>query len=103
MTLVDHECRRKPRDVGRTSNQLAEDQEQLERLYAPPLKIIISILAVIKVKPAQFSALDQPRDDKLDIHIGGMMAEVDQAQRLRPKLGRRKVCRPPIIDDSRVE
>ena len=40
-----------------------------------------------EVEAAELAELDQPGDDHFDVHVGGVMAEVDEAVGLRPEFG----------------
>src|SRR5438132_9762731 len=55
------------------------------------------------MKPRQFAELNQPRDDHLNIHVGRVMAQIDQAERLRPQLARAVIARSPVVDYGRIK
>ena len=104
MRLIEHVCRA---EVGHPAqfgvNQFVEDQEKLERFYRARIQIVIAVLAVVEMKPRKFAELDQAGDNHFNINVGSVVAEVDQAERLGPKLARAVVARPPIVDYRRVE
>src|SRR5438105_4511371 len=55
------------------------------------------------MKARQFAELNQPPDDHLNVHVGRVMAQIDEAERLRPQLARAVIARPPIVDDHRIK
>src|SRR5437660_6869682 len=55
------------------------------------------------MKASQFAELNQPRDDHLDVHVGRVVAQINEADRFRPKLAGAVIARPPIVDYRRIE
>jgi len=89
--LIDHVGRIEsgPRIQG-GFHQFVEDQEQLVRIDRARVQIIVPVLAVIEVKATQLAEAMQPGDDLLDVGVGRMVTQVDQALGLRPELLRGK-------------
>ena len=55
------------------------------------------------METGQFAELNQPGHDHLDIDIGRVMAQVNQAASLWAKLARAIISRAPIVVHSRVK
>ena len=62
-------------------DELVENQEQLKRLDRSRIEVVVSVLAVVEVKPAELAELNQPRDDQLDVDVRRVMAEIDERER----------------------
>src|SRR5919112_291815 len=72
--LVD----RQARQAGGGGGQLAEDQEELERVDRPDDQVVVGVLAVVEVKAAEPPLLVEQGDDLLDVHPVRVVAEVDE-------------------------
>ena len=70
MRLVEHVGRIEAVDLTRLRvDQLIEDQEDPERIDGAGVEVVVAVLRVIEVEPAELAELDQPRDDLLDGRI----------------------------------
>src|ERR1700733_12216670 len=66
MALIDHEGNAGA--LFRTSTKnLVEDAEHLIRINGSEGKIVVGVLAVVEVEPAERSKMQQPRHDLLDV------------------------------------
>src|SRR5690349_6155013 len=104
MRLIEHIRRAEtwnPTQFG--IDQLIKYKEQLKRLYRARIEIIVAILAVVKVKPAEFAELDQPRHYLLDIYIRSVMSQIDEALCPFAQFASAVIAGPPIVNDCRVE
>ena len=61
--------------------ELEEDQEQLERVDRADDQVVVGVLAVVEVEAAEPALGVEQRDDLLDVHALGVVAEVDQHAR----------------------
>ena len=81
--LVEHigrvECR--AFTLGRIG-QLVKHQEQLERIDAARIEVVVAVLAVVEVEATEFAELRKARHDHFDIGVRCMVAQIDQAFRL---------------------
>jgi hypothetical protein len=59
-------------------DQFVEHQEQLVRVDRPGIEIVVAILAVVEMEAAQLAEAVQARHDLLDIHVGRVVAQIDQ-------------------------
>src|SRR6185369_2279439 len=84
-------------------HQLVKNEKELKGFDRSRIKIVVTILAVVEMKTRQLTKLNQPRDDHLDIDIGCVVTEVNQAERFWAKLAGAVVTRAPIIYDCGVE
>ena len=66
-------------------DELAEDQEQLERVDRADDQVVVAVLAVVEVEAAEPALAGEQRDDLLDVDALGVVAEVDQHARARPE------------------
>nr|GEU28680.1 hypothetical protein [Tanacetum cinerariifolium] len=87
--LVQHIGRieRRAFALGRIG-QLVKYQEQLERIDAARIEVVVAILAVVEVETAQLAELRKTRHDHFDVGVGRVVAQIHQAlglvaQRLR--------------------
>ncbi len=102
--LVDHVRRIEVVDAALFGiDQLVEDQEQAVGLDRAGVEVVVAILGIVEVEAAELAELDQTGDDHLDIGVGRMMAEVDQAVRLGSKRLGDQVVGAPVLDDGRIE
>jgi hypothetical protein len=103
--LVEHIRGIEPRDgrIQRRIDQLVENQEQLERFDRPRVEVVVAVLAVVEVEPAELSELDQPRDDLFDVDVRRVVAEIDERERAIAERLRAGIARAPVVDDRRVE
>ena len=60
-------------------DQFVEHQEQAERIDRARIEIVVAIFGIVEVEARQFPRADQPRHDLLDIGVGRMVAEIDEA------------------------
>ena len=81
-------------------DQFIKDKEQAIRINAASVQIVITVLAVIKVKAAEFAELCQAGDDHFDIHIRRMMPKIHEAFCLVAHLLRDQQVSAPVLDDS---
>src|SRR4051794_12704632 len=97
--LVD----RQPGQLPATAGQLAEDQEQLERVHRPDDQVVVGVLAVVEVKAAEAVLLGEQRDDLLDVRPLGVVAEVDEHPRAVAELLAHEQRGAPVGEIGRVE
>jgi hypothetical protein len=79
-------------------DELVENQEQLKGLHRPGIEVVVSVLAVVEMEPAELSELNQARDDQLDVHVRRMMSEIDQRPRAIAELAGAVVARAPVVE-----
>ncbi len=104
MRLVQHMRRLEARRAAQLGiHQLIEDQEQAERIDRAGVEIVVAIFRIVEMEAAQPAELDEARHDHLDIDIGRMMAEIDQAPGVLAEAGGGQVIGPPILDHGRIE
>ena len=104
MRLVDHVRRLKSRArVELGFDQLIEDQEELVRIDSPGVEIVVAVFAVIEMKAPELAEAVQARHDLLDIDIGGVVAEIDQALSFGAELLRRQDRGAPVLQHGTVE
>src|SRR5215207_8601762 len=102
--LVEHVGRRELLDLRQLGvHQLVEDEEELEGLDRARVEVVVAVLRVVEVEAGELAELDEARDDHLDVDVRRVVAEVYEAERLRPQLERAVVARAPVVDDRRVE
>ena len=90
MGLVEHVRRVEVLGAAQLGiDQLVEDQEQPERIDRAGVEVVVAIFGIVEVEAAELAELDQPRDDHLDVDVRRMVAEVDEAEGLRPELAAR--------------
>ena len=58
----------------------------MKRLYRAGVEIVVAVFAVIEMKPAKLSKLNEPRDYLFDIDVWRVMSEIDEAIRFFSKL-----------------
>src|SRR3954468_6416220 len=97
--LVD----RQPREVTPAARQLAEDQEELERVDGADDELVVGVLAVVEVKAAEPALLRKQRDDLLDVGPLRVVAEVDEHARAVAELLAHEQRRAPVGEVGRVE
>ena len=61
------------------------------------------LLGIVEMEAGEPADADQARDDLLDVDVRRVVAEIDQAERLRSERLRRHQTRTPIGDDGGVE
>ena len=64
-------------------DQLTEDEEQLERPDGTGGEVVVAVLGVVEVEPTETTDHRQPAHDLLDVGVGEVVPEVDQARSLR--------------------
>ena len=84
-------------------DQLVEDEEQPVGVDRAGVEVVVAVLRIVEVEAAELAELDQPRDDHLDVDVRRMVAEVDEAEGLRPELRARSGswCPSPAPPSSR--
>ena len=82
MRLVD----RQPRQRAAGAGELAEDQEQLERVDRADDQVVVGVLAVVEVEAAEPALVGEQRDDLLDVRALRVVAEVDEHLRALAEL-----------------
>src|SRR2546425_8221565 len=55
------------------------------------------------MKAPQFAKLNQASDDHLNVDVGGVMPQINEAESLWPKLARTVIADAPVINYRRVE
>src|SRR6185503_11884757 len=55
------------------------------------------------MKPGELTELNKSRHDHLDVHVGCMVAQINQAEGLRSQLARAVVTGSPIVYHRRIE
>ena len=83
--------------------QLDEDQEQLERVDRADDQVVVGVLAVVEVEPAEAALVGQEGDDLLDVRALRVMAEVDQHLRALAELEAGQQRAAPVGEVGRVE
>ena len=87
MRLVDHvgggEVLRLPH---LRIDEFIEDKEQAEGIDGAGVEIVVAILRVIEVEAGQLAHMDEPRHDLLDVGVGRMVAEINEALGLRAQM-----------------
>ena len=101
VALVDHIGEAQVFGLG--IDQFVEHQEQAERVDGACVKVVVAVLAVVEVEACQFAGMDQAGHDLLDVGVGGVMAEVDQTFRLRPKALGGNQAGTPVGDHGGIE
>src|SRR5581483_602151 len=102
--LVEHVRRIEIRNLAEFRiDQFVEDEEQLKRLDRSRVEIVVTVLAVVEMKAGEFTELNEPRDDHLDVYVRRMMAEINQAEGLGAKLTRTVITCAPVVDYRRIE
>jgi hypothetical protein len=84
-------------------DQLVEDQEQPVGIDRAGVQVVVAVFGIVEMESAEAARMDQPRDDHLDVHIGRVMPEVDQAERLRAERLRGHQRAAPILNHRRIE
>ena len=102
VALVDHVREVKARRLLQF-DQLVEHQEQPERLDRAGIQIVVAVFRVVEMEAAQLPGLDQPGDDHLDVHVRGVVAQVDQTLRLRPQRLRGHQAGAPVLHHGGIE
>ncbi len=78
MALVDHQ--RELRQLAAPGGkQLAEDQEELERLDRARRQVVVAVARVVEVEAAEPPRHGQPAHDLLDVRVREVVAQVDEA------------------------
>ena len=81
-------------------SQLEEDQKQLERVHRTDDQVVVGVLAVVEMKPAQTALGGEDRDDLLDIRPVEVMAESPPARSpARPAFWHASSSRAPSPPD----
>src|SRR5207237_7481994 len=80
-----------------------KDHEELERLDRSRIEVVVSVLAVVEMKPAELAELDQPGNNHLDVQVRRVVPEVHEALDARAELARAPVAHTPLIDHGRIE
>ena len=97
MRLVEHiggiKARRAPRA---RIDQFVEDEEQAERIDRSGVEVVVAIFGIVEVEAGQPAGADEPGDDLLDVDVGRMVSEVDQAMGLGPQRLRRHEAGSPV-------
>ena len=89
--LVDRQARQRPA----AAHELAEDEEQLERVDRADDQVVVGVLAVVEVEAAEAILRGEDRDDLLDVHALRVVAHVDEhARPLAERAGRRAAPSP---------
>ena len=102
--LIEHIGGRKTLRAARLGvDQFVEDQEQPERLDRAGVEIVVAIFGIVEMEAAEFPEAHEARDDLLDIDVGRVMAEIDEALRLRAEFLRGGEARSPIGNHGRIE
>ncbi len=102
--LVEHVGRVEALDTCQLRvHQLVEDEEELEGLDRAGVEVVVAVLRVVEVEAGELAELDEARDDHLDVDVRRVVAEVHEAERLRPQLARAVIAHAPVVDDRRVE
>ena len=66
-------------------DQLVEHQEQPERIDRAGVEVVVAVLGIVEVEAAEAPRVHQARHDHFDVDVGRVVAEVDQAERLRAR------------------
>ena len=104
MALVKHMSQHQPFDFSHFRiNQFVENQKQAVRVNRAGIEIIITIFGIIEVKAAKFSGANEAGDDHFNVHVGRMVAKVNKAKRLRPKLLSDHQTGAPVLHHCRIE
>jgi hypothetical protein len=93
------------RDAGqlRQRRQLGEDGEQRERVDGPRDEVVVAVPAVVRVEAAEQAVAREDRDDLLDVHAVGVVAEVDEDLRALADLAAEQGGGAPVGEVGRVE
>ena len=90
MALVEHVGRIEAVGAAQFGiDQFVEDEEQPVGIDRAGIEIVVAIFGIVEVEAAELPELDQPRDDHLDVDVGRMVAEVDEAKGLGAELAGR--------------
>ena len=105
--LVDHEghgcgplCGRR---IGAGCRELAHDPEELEGVDGADHEVVVGVLAVVEVEPAEDPLREKERDDLLDIRSLGVVAGVHENLRLRTEAPADERGRSPVGQIGAVE
>src|SRR4026208_532017 len=55
------------------------------------------------MKAGEFAELDQPRHDHLNVDVGRVMSQIDQAESFGPEFARAVIAGPPIVNYRRIK
>ena len=84
--------------------QLEHDQEELVRPDRPDGEVVVAVLGVVEVEPAEAADHREPRHDLLDVRVRQVVAEVDEALApARPAACASSSDEPQSAFDGRVE
>ncbi len=84
-------------------HQLVEHEEQTVGVDGPGIQIVVAIFAVVEVEAAEFAKADQAGDDLFDVHVGRVVAQIDQTFGLWPQFGGDQVVGAPVLHDGGIE
>ncbi len=99
MRLIDRQARQRPP----AAHELAEHEEQLERVDRADDEVVVGVLAVVEVEAAEAILGGQDRDDLLDVHALGVMAHVDEHARSLAEALADEQRRAPVREVGGVE
>ena len=77
-------------------DKLIEDEEQTEGIDRAGIEIVVAVFRIVEMEAGEPPGADEARNDLLDVGGRRVMAEIDEALGLRPKLVRRHQARSPI-------
>ncbi len=66
-------------------DELVENEKQTERVDGAGIEVVVAVFGIVEMEAGEAAGADQPGDDLLDIDVGRMMPEIDEAERFRPK------------------
>ena len=91
---VDHVAHRRHRAAA-VLDELAHDQEELVRVDRSDGEVVVAVLGVVEVEAAEATDHGQAADDLLDVGVGQVVPEVDEAAaRGRPRAARGAATTP---------
>ena len=102
--LVDHIGGANPSALRRSASiSSLKTRKSRNGATEPASRSSSPYLKSLKWKPASFPETHQPGDDLLDVDVGRVVAEIDQAERLGPEFLRRGEARAPVGNHRRIE
>ena len=80
MRLIDHISWIEALGIAQLGfDKLVKDQKELVWVDRSRVEIVVAIFGIVEMKAAELSSCVQARHDLLDIHVRGMMAQIDKA------------------------